>query len=290
MTQTAAEQGIVARIRAVSGALTPTEQRLVAVLLAAPAEIAVAASADFAARAQAHEATTSRFARKLGFESYAAFRAALQREWVRRPDPAARLSATLDLAGGRILGGLIAAEAQALAAVGDHLDDAALARAAALIDRPRLFLFAQGNATALAALLERRLRAMGVMVAMMTGGARDIAEQAVGAGPADAAVLLVFRRQPRVYAPLATALREAGVATLAISDALGPALSPAPDLLLSAPRGGADTGFQTLTVPMLICNALVLTLGARRRDGALATLGRLGALIDRLDGGGTDGA
>jgi DNA-binding MurR/RpiR family transcriptional regulator len=283
MTQTGVEQGIVARIRAVSGRLTPTEQRLVAVLLAAPAEVAVAPSADFAARAQAHEATTSRFARKLGFETYAAFRAALQREWLRGPGPAARLSATLDLSAGRILGGLIAAEAQALAAVGGHLDDDALQRAAALIDRPRLFLFGQGNATALAAMLERRLRAMGVAVVPMTGSARDIAEQAVGAGPQDAAVLLAFRRQPRIYAPLASALREAGVATLAVSDALGPALSPSPDLLLAAPRGGGDMGFQTLTVPMLICNALILTLGARRGEGALAALGRLGALIDRFE-------
>ena len=43
---------------------------------------------------------------------------------------------------------------------------------------------------------------------------------------------------------------------IAISDTLGPMLVPAPDLLLSAPRSGDIDGFQTLTVPMAISNAI----------------------------------
>lgn len=278
------EEGIVWRIRALSGQLTPTEQRLVAELIAAPREVALGSSADFAARASAHEATTSRFARKLGFANYAAFRSALQQEWLHKPDPAARMSATLEQAGGHILDRLIAAETAAIAGIGDHLNEGALERAATLLDRPRLFLFAQGNATVLAAVMERRLRRMGVLPVLLTGSARDIAEQVVTIGPGDTGLLLAFRRQPRIYAPLMEALRARGAATLAISDTLGPSLSPAPDQLLAAPRGGSEGGFQSLTVPMLICNALVLALGARLSEGALANLGNLGELIRDFEG------
>lgn len=275
--------GVVARIQAMSAQLTQTEQRLVAALIADPRAVALGSSAEFAARASAHEATTSRFARKLGFASYAAFRSELQRDYIQRPDPAARVSATLEQAGGQLLAGLVAAETAALAALGDHLDEAAIQRAAALIDRPRLFLFAQGNATVLAMMMERRLRRMGMQPVMMTGSTRDVAEQAVGMGPADAALIFAFRRQPRLYAPLMEVVRATGAAALVVSDSLGPALSPAPDLLLAAPRSGGEGGFQTLTVPMLICNALILGLSARRKDGALETLDRLGGLIERFE-------
>ncbi|MFN3615490.1 MAG: MurR/RpiR family transcriptional regulator [Rubrimonas sp.] len=277
--------GIVERIRAVSDQLTPTEQRLVAALIAAPHKIALGSAADFAARACAHEATTSRFVRKLGFANYAEFRTALQQEWLGRADSAARLSATLEQAGGHILERLIASESAGILAIAHHVDEARLDRAAELLDRPRLFIFAQGNATVLAEMMQRRLRRMSVLPILLTGSARDIAELAVTIGPEDAVLLLAFRRQPRLYAPLMASLRERGAATLAISDALGPALSPAPDLLLAAPRNDNEWAFQTLTAPMLICNALVLALGARMKDGALASLDRLDRLIRSLENG-----
>ncbi|TGN67943.1 MurR/RpiR family transcriptional regulator [Paracoccus liaowanqingii] len=279
--QTAA--GIIARIQALSGRLTQTEQRLVTELLAAPRDVALGSSADFAARASAHEATTSRFARKLGFASYSAFRTALQREWLQKPDPAARMSATLSQSDGRIIDRLVAGESAGLAAIADYLTERDLAEAAALIDRPRLFVFAQGNASVLAAMMERRLRRMGILPILMTGSARDIAEQAVTIAAGDTVFLLAFRRQPRLYASLMESVQLQGATTLALSDALGPSLNPAPDRLLSVPRQGGDAAFQTLTVPMLICNALILALGARR-EGAMAVLTRLGTLIERFEG------
>lgn len=276
-------QDIIGRIQALSAQLTQTEQRLVAALVATPREVALGTSADFAARAGAHEATTSRFARKLGFESYAAFRDQLRREYLQSSDPAERLSATLERSGGDPLAGLIASETAAIAAIRDHLDAARLKDAAALIDRPRLFLFAQGNATVLAEMTARRLRRMGVQPILLTGSARDLAEQALAVSAGDALLLFAFRRQPRAYAALATLAREQGAATLAISDTLGPALNPAPDFLLSAPRSSGEGGLQTLTVPMLICNALILALGERQSNTALAALSRLGSLIESFE-------
>ncbi|SMO44083.1 MurR/RpiR family transcriptional regulator [Paracoccus laeviglucosivorans] len=277
------DRGIVSRIQALGGQLTGTEQLLVARLLAAPREISLGTSADFAQRAGAHEATTSRFVRKLGFRNYAAFRDALRAEFLHGAEPAERMSATLQISGGNLLDGLIGQEIAALSAILDHIDQTRIARAAELIDRPRQFIFAHGNATALAVMVERRLRRMGFLPVLLTGGPRDLAEQAVGIGAGDAVILFAFRRQPRSYATLLHVAREQGAATLAISDAIGPALSPAPDLLLAAPRAGDDDSFQTLNVPMLLCNALILALGNRRQPDGLSALTRLGELIRRFD-------
>lgn len=282
---TSLEPNLIERVQRVAAQLTGTEQRLVAELMRAPREVALGTSAEFAARIGAHEATTSRLARKLGFDSYAAFRDRLRAEFIAPSAPAGRLSTTLsEVPDQGYLARLAADEITALGQLGDHVDDARIAAAAGLLDRERVFVFGHGNAEALVVLMERRLRRMGVAARALRGNARDLAEEALALGPADALLLFAFRRQPPGYAPLMATAREAESATVAISDSLGPTLMPAPDLLLSAPRSGRAEGFQTLTVPMTICNALVLALAARRGKPALDRLERLGELIARFSG------
>ncbi|MDB6454126.1 MurR/RpiR family transcriptional regulator [Falsirhodobacter sp. 20TX0035] len=273
-------QGIIARIQASSAALTQTEQRLVSELLRQPRDVALETAAEFAARVGAHEATTSRLARKLGFDSYALFRDALRRDYLHRSEPAGRLSVTIEDSAGSFLSRLIADETLALSQIADHIDDNAIESAAAHLDARRIFMFAEGNASVLAAMMDRRLRRMGVETHLLSGSPRDLAEQALTIGQGDALILFAFRRRPRGYAPLMRLAQEVGAVTLAVSDTIGPALQPAPQMLLAAPRTGAADGFQTLTVPMVLCNALILAIGARRGDAALDPLDRLGRLID----------
>lgn len=270
---------VVERIQLHSADLTQTEHRLIAELLRQPRDIALATAAEFAARVGAHEATTSRLSRKLGFDSYALFRDALRREYLQRSEPADRLSATLDDAAGGYLSRMIADEMAALRQLQDHVDDDAIAQAAALLNGRQVFLFAQGNATVLAAMTDRRLRRMGIGTRLISGSSRDLAEQALAISTDDALILFAFRRQPRGYAPIMRVAQDVGAVTLAISDTVGPALQPAPDRLLAAPRTGLPGGFQTLNVPMALCNALILAIGAARGQAALDPLDRLGRLI-----------
>ena len=90
-------------------------------------------------------------------------------------------------------------------------------------------------------------------------------------------------RQPRAYAGLIGHARSVGAETVVIAGASGMFLSPAPDTLLSAPRGGDTESFQTLTVPMAISNAIVIAAGASGDKGVLQTLDSLGALIKRFE-------
>ncbi|REA89366.1 MurR/RpiR family transcriptional regulator, partial [Staphylococcus pseudintermedius] len=100
---------------------------------------------------------------------------------------------------------------------------------------------------------------MGIDSRILRGSPRDLAEQALAVAAGDVLLAFVFRRMPGSYAALMRIAGEVGAVTLAISDM--PALRPMPARLLSAPRGGPNAGFQTLTVPMTIVNALILALG-----------------------------
>ncbi|WGF87738.1 MurR/RpiR family transcriptional regulator [Marinivivus vitaminiproducens] len=278
------ETPLIGRVQQVAATLTETEQRLVTELMRNPQEIALGTSAAFAARIGAHEATTSRLARKLGFANYAAFRTCLRDEFVQRAAPAQRLSTTLSEAQDKgYLSVLLNEEMAALGRLRDFVTETHIAEASALLDRERVFVFAHGNAKALAVMMDRRLRRMAIGSRVLHGSARDLAEGALALGRDDVLLAFAFRRQPAGYARLIEVARQAGTATLAVSDTLGPSLRPAPDLLLAAPRSGAPEGFQTLTVPMAICNALVLALAARRGPAALRELERLGTLIGRFE-------
>lgn len=271
---------LIERVQKISSTLTGTENRLVAELMQAPREIALGTSAEFAARIGAHEATTSRLARKLGFASYAAFRDALRAEFLSTGSPSHRVTQTLSgMQEKGYLPQLIADEIAALSRLSDYVQDAQILEAARMLNRERVFLFARGNAEALAVLMDRRLRRMGLATVLLRGDPRDLAEQLLTLGPADAVLLFAFRRQPRDYARIVDLARQRGAASLAVSGSLGPALSPTPDQLLAAPRMGGRDGFQTLGVPMAICNALVLALAAERGAPALDLLEKLGALI-----------
>lgn len=283
MSKSDDDESLIERVRSVASRLTATEQRLISELLKAPRDVALGTSSEFAARLGVHEATTSRLARKLGFRSYAAFRERLRREFLQGA-PASRISATLSDAREKgFLPLLVTSEIEALAAIADHVDDARILAAAEALDRKRVFIHAHGNAEMLAVLMDRRLRRLGVAVHRLSGSRRDLAEQMLSLTAEDALLVFAFRRQPPDFRPLMDVAAETGASTVVVADTIGPSLVPVPDLLLAAPRAGMENGYQTLTVPMAICNAMVLALVDRRGREALDHLERLGLLIARFE-------
>lgn len=271
-------------IQARADSLTPSERRLVSSVMAQPRAAALATVTDLAREAGVHEATVSRLARKLGFDGFAAFRAALQAEFLPSEETATRLQRTLQTSGGSVLTSLVDTERAALQALLLHVDEDRIAEAARqLVAARRIYVFGRGNAEALALTMAKRFRRFGRDVHLLTGDARSLAEGVLGMGENDVLLVYAFRRMPRPYAAVVEQAQAAGVTVIAISDTLGPMLVPAPDLLLSAPRSGDIDGFQTLTVPMALSNAIVLAAGALEDVTALKTLERLGALIKRFE-------
>jgi DNA-binding MurR/RpiR family transcriptional regulator len=274
-----------ATIQVQADRLTPSERRLVTAVLAQPRQAALATVTDLARDAGVHEATVSRLARKLGFRGFAAFRTALQTEFLPTEETATRLQRTLQSAAGSgVLVALVAEETAALSRLHAHIDEERIAAAAdLLVGARRLYIFGRGNAEALALAMAKRFRRFGRDVHLLTGDARNLAEGVLGMEPGDVLLVYALRRAPRPYAALVDHARSRGVPVIAVSDTLGPMLVPAPDMVLAAPRSGDGDGFQTLTVPMAISNAIILAAGARGEARTLQTLETLGSLIKRFE-------
>ena len=275
------------RIQSTAEELTPSEHKLVKELLARPRDAALGTAGALARRIGVHEATASRLARKLGFESYADFRDALRQEFIVKTDPALRVRNTLASTGeGSILADLVEQETAALSAIPSFLSPEALnAGARALLGARKVFIFARGNAEALSVLADRRLRRMGVDTVVLSGDARDLAERLAAMEGGDALLAFAFRRAPRHWGIVLDHAAAQGAPCVVISDTLGPALVPNGDHLLFAPRSGSSEAFQTLTVPMTIANALILQMAAFDEARSMDRLERLGQLLATFDGG-----
>lgn len=268
-----------------SHSLTPNERLLVETLMDSPQAAALGTASDLANSAGVHEATASRLARKLGYANYAAFRDALRDEFLATRETATRFEKTIaDGAEGSILNNLALQEAQALRQIENTISaDQITAAAEKLIRADRIFIFGYGNSEVLSLLMCKRFRRFGKDVHQLDGDPRHLAEQMLGLRKGDVLLTFAFRRAPRGYRPLLETAKEAQVHTIVISGNSGAMLVPQPDHLLCAPRSGDVDAFQTLTVPMTVCNAIVIAAGAIDKEKSLKKLERLGQLIERFD-------
>lgn len=276
---------IIEKISKSSHALTPNERLLVQTVMDSPATAALGTASDLADSVGVHEATASRLARKLGYSSYAAFRHALRDEFIATRETATRFENTITgNSADTILGDLAQQEMQALSDLGSIINPLQIAQVAdALAGANRIFLYGYGNAEVLSLMLCKRFRRFGMDVHQLDGDPRSQAEKVLGMSQGDVLLTFAFRRPPRAYKALVETAQEAGAETIVISGSSGAMLSPQPDILLIAPRSGSAEAFQTLTVPMTVCNAIVIAVGHIAKEESLKKLERLGQLIERFD-------
>ncbi len=262
-------------------ALTDADERLVRTLLANPTESAFLSAAEISRRSGVHQASAVRLAQKLGYEGYPELRAALQEDLVKASEPAERVRKRLEQMEEDILGALVGSEVAALLELPQHVSQEQLEAAAKLLSgAKRVFLFGRGHATALVELMDRRLRRSGFATLPLPYEGRDLAEHVLGLQVGDAVLAFAFHRTPPGLKTLLAHAGSVGAKSVLVSDLLGPLLRPQPDVLLAAPRG-AEAEFQTLNVPMALCNALVLTI-ARLDTRSLQALEHLSDLLGRF--------
>ncbi|MBY4893591.1 MurR/RpiR family transcriptional regulator [Rhodobacteraceae bacterium N5(2021)] len=265
--------------------LTPSERRLVETVIDSPISAALGTAGELARSVGVHEATASRLAKKLGFDGYAAFRDALREEFIATRETATRFERTIAASTSEtVLGKLAQDEGQALARIEDFIKpDQIASTAAMLMGARRIFIYGYGNAEVLALMLVKRFRRFGKDVQQLDADPRGLAEQMLGLGVGDVVLSFAFHRPPRAYAALIETAREAGATSLIISGNSGALLAPRPDHLLAAPRSGDPDAFQTLTVPMTVCNAIMIAAGLTAKEESLKKLDRLGQLIERFE-------
>lgn len=266
--------------------LTEVERKLIDVMLASPTDALFMSVRELAVKAGAHESSAVRLARKLGFDGYPALRRALQQSSLAQSPAgsARRMARSLAEAdGGDVLGGLLAKELAALHGVAEHLGQRQIEAAAKrLAGARRVFVWAQGNARILAEMTSSRLASAGLDARNISAQGRDLAERLLTLGKGDVVLAFAFRRLPKALPVLMQHADTVGAATILVADMVGHRLPDPPSLLLAAPRG-EDASFLTLSVPMLIANAIVLTLGRVAQDRALTALQALDELQRELD-------
>ncbi|MCC6305654.1 MAG: MurR/RpiR family transcriptional regulator [Rhodobacteraceae bacterium] len=276
---------LLSRIQDHSLRLTASDRRIVEILLAGHGEAAFLSAAQLAERARVHETTATRLAQKLGFRGYPELRAELRREVLDDQNAAARMRRSVaKVVHGDYLADLVGSEVAALETLARCIAQTDIDRAADLVVAARkVFIFAQGHATAISAFLQRRLDRYGMTTIVLTGHGRDIAERAVSMGAGDLVLALAFRKQPAGYGAVMAHAGQVGAATLLISDLAGPAMAPPAGHLLSAPRGRSGAEFQTPTVPLTIVNAILLTIAGRHEKQVVPRLEALADLFARFD-------
>lgn len=264
--------------------LTKADRQLLSALSANPRSAPFFSTTELAERAGVNQAAAVRLAKKLGFGGYPQLRERLRQDLLGHSEPAQRVERRIiESRGADLLLTMIESEVRALEGIAAHLAQAQLdAAAATLIPARRVYLFAQGHSTSLADLMDRRLRRSGFSTQLLTQQGRDLAEHLLDLSSEDVVLAFAFHALPRGLRPVLARARRQGAGTILVSDLVGHTLQPAPDHLLAAPRG-PEEAFQTLSVPMLVCNALILTVARLDRGRSVASLDRLAEAIKELD-------
>lgn len=264
------------------GRLTRSDHKLIRILLANPGEGAFLTSIDVAERAKVHPTTAVRLARKLGFKGYPELRSALREEFVASSGAERVTKRLAKMADGSILQSLIASEVNALQSIPEFISQKQMTETTeALMAAERIGVFGVGHASALADLVARRLNRSGYSASALHHIGWETPEKIMEIGKNGVLVAFAFRVVPDSLPALLEFVRSTGARSIVVSDLIGPLIRPQPDILLAASRGHEGES-QSLTVPMAICNALILEMSKRDEGRSVASLRHLAEVRESL--------
>lgn len=264
--------------------LTEADRQLVRVLFNRPTEAAFMSATRLAEQAGVHPAAAVRLAKKLGFRGYLDMREAFRAEILQHSDSATRIERRLARAGFHdILQDLVESEIASLRELPSHVTQAQIDEVTkTLMEAGRVFLFAQGHAIALAELMDRRLRRAGLNIVVLRSQGRDLVERLLTLNNRDVVLAFALHVRPRGLNLVLEEAAKVKASSILITDAVDQLPKPKPTFLLAAPRGDAGE-YQTLTIPMAVCNSLVLNLARLDKSRSLRALNKLDRLTDRIE-------
>ncbi len=261
------------------GRLTKTDRRIIDELLSNPREGALLSLPEIATRAAAHPTSAVRLAQKLGYSGYPELRSQLQSEMLDVLPPAERVRARLaHMEGPSILSALVESEITALQDLPRKISQADIEAAAnAIIRARRIYVFGRNHAATLKQLLTLRLQRSGYLATAIDKHGKEMADELIDLRETDFVIGFAFTKPPEGLEDLLRYTQNAGALSMIISDYTGATLRPNPDILLAASRGERGES-QSLTVPLAVCNTLILEI-SRLDDGkSLTSLEKLNEL------------
>lgn len=261
------------------GSLTKADRKVVDELLSNPREGAFLSLPELANRAEVHPTSAVRLARKLGYSGYPELRSQLQTELLDVPSSAERVRERLEqMSRGSILEALVHSEIAALEQLPQILDQASIdASVHAIMNARRIHVFGRNHAIALMHLLTLRLQRSGYPARRFERFGPELADDLLDLGPTDLVIAFAYTQPPPDLEKVLSYAEKVGAKSIVICDHSGAVLRPGPDIMLAASRGGRGES-QSLTVPMAICNTIILELTRRDKGKSLQNLERLDQL------------
>jgi len=247
---------VTQRIAQAAPQLTPSHRQMAEHVLAHPLQVAMLPIDELAARVGVSVATANRFARALGFDGYAAFRAELMRGFEPLLAPVERLRGNLEQPAtvADVFDAALEESHRNIAATRQSLDRASCEAAVQRILAARaVYIVGFGASAWLGGLLQHALDSYCADVRMLAtaSGATHAARMLARSGPADLVVVISFPRYLSDSIALAHAARGRGAQLLALTDRPTSPLAPLADVVLYA---------QTATRYRSNCETSVLAL------------------------------
>jgi DNA-binding MurR/RpiR family transcriptional regulator len=214
-------------------------------------------AAEVAERAQTHESTVVRLAKKLGYRGYPELRGDLRKD-----------ETPMEVHQGQIMRGesgydlsaFIADEIRALKRLPHFVPQEDLDSAAATLNASRtVYLFSRHDERPTLDLLARRMRRLGLTTVTLGTTPKDIAEGFASFDDKSTLIALALREAPGQLATLVSEAARRGGKTILISDVPGYRFRPSPDHLITARRGD-DTEYRTQLIPVALAYALQLAV------------------------------
>ena len=235
--------------------LSASEERVMNVLLGD--EMSGITAAEVAERAQTHESTVVRLAKKLGYRGYPELRGDLRKD-----------ETPMEVHQGQIMRGesgydlsaFIADEIRALKRLPHFVPQEDLDSAAATLHASRtVYLFSRHDERPTLDLLARRMRRLGLTTVTLGTTPKDIAEGFASFDDNSTLIAMALREAPGQLATLVSEAARRGGKTILISDVPGYRFRPSPDHLITARRGD-DTEYRTQLIPVALAYALQLAV------------------------------
>ncbi|MGL4291939.1 MAG: MurR/RpiR family transcriptional regulator [Phreatobacter sp.] len=252
-------------------ALTPSERKLVRVILANYPVAGLGTVATLAERADVSDPTVVRFSTKLGYPSFTAFQEALLGEVEQRlRSPLMMMEVRQSRDDHHPMRSYAAAMAASLAADGEGLSPAEFDRAIDLLiqAKGRILLLGGRFSGYLAGIMEAHLRQMRPGTLLLSGPGADLIDRLADVTARDVLVVFDYRRYQSDVVSFARQARQRGLKIVLFTDRWGSPISDDADVVLAA-EVEAPSLFDTMVPALAQVEAVVTTMVERIGKPAL---------------------
>ncbi|PKK39242.1 Transcriptional regulator, RpiR family [Clostridiaceae bacterium JG1575] len=222
------------------------------------------------------ESTVVRFAIELGYEGYPDLQKSLQELVKTRLTAVQRLELTNDLVDEKnALKGVLKADMENIRATMEKVNQSTFyAVVDAILSARRIYIIGLRSSKALSEFLGFYLNLILNNVTVLSSGMSDIHEQMLYLGPEDVIIGISVPRYSIKTVEVLSFARERGAKVMCLTDSLLSPLAAISDLTLIAQSNMASF-VDSLVAPMSIINAIIITVGLRRREAVTETFSRL---------------